>query len=110
MAFLADKDDTFKNFVSLFAKVQNLLGLNIIKIRTDNGLEFKFCGFSEFCDHNGITHEFSIARTPQQNGVVERKNRTLQEAARTMLSECNLPKYFWTETVDTVCYAMNEFF
>ena len=108
VVFLAHKDDTFKNFVSLFAKVQNLLGLNIIKIRSDNGSEFKYCGFPEFCDHNGITHEFSIARTPQQNGVVERKNRTLQEAARTMLSEKDLPKYFWAEAINTACYVMNR--
>ena len=83
--FLIHKDEAFNNFTSLFAKVQNLIGLNIVRIRSDNGSEFKFCGFPEFCDHNGITHEFSIARTPQQNGVVERKNRTLQEAARTMI-------------------------
>ena len=106
--FLAHKDDAFKNFTSLFAKVQNLLGLKIVRIRSDNGTEFKFCGFPEFCDHNGITHEFSIARVPQQNGVVERKNRTLQEAARTMLSECNLPKYFWAEAINTACYTMNR--
>mgnify|MGYP004711394281 CR=1 FL=1 len=73
--FLTHKDDTFKkNFIFLFAKVQNLLGLNIVKIRSDNSAEFKFCDFSKFCDHNGITHVFSIARTPQQNDVVERKN------------------------------------
>ena len=94
MIFLAHKDDTFKNFVFLFAKVQNLLGLNIVKIRSDNGSKFKFCGIPKFCDHNEITHEFSIARAPQQNGVVESKNKTLQETARTMLSECNLQKYF----------------
>ena len=87
MIFLTHKDDTFKNFVSLFAKVQNLLGLNIVKIRSDNGSKFKFCNFSEFCDHNGITHEFLIARTPQQNGIVERKNSTLQKTTRTMRSE-----------------------
>ena len=106
--FLVHKDEAFKNFTSLFAKVQNLIGLKIIRIRSDNGSEFKFWGFPEFCDHNGITHEFSIARTPQQNGVVERKNRTLQEAARTMINECSLPQYLWAEAVNTACYVMNR--
>ena len=108
MIFFTHKDDTFKNFVFLFAKVQNLLGLNIVKIRNDSGSKFKFCDFSKFCDHNEITHEFSIARTPQQNGVVERKNKTFQEITRTMLSECNLPKYFWAEAINTACYTMNR--
>ena len=61
----------------------------------------------EFCEENGIEHEFSAARTPQQNGVVERKNRTLIEAARTMLEESKLPTYFWAEAVNTACFTQN---
>ena len=53
-------------------------------------------------------HEFSTPKVPQQNGVVERKNRTLQEMARTLLSESDLPKYFWAEAVNTSCYVMNR--
>ena len=53
-------------------------------------------------------HNFSAPRTPQQNGVVERKNRTLQEIARTMLNENGLPKYFWAEAVNTACYVVNR--
>ena len=56
----------------------------------------------------GILHNFSAPRTPQQNGVVERKNRSLEELARTMLSESSLPKYFWVDFVNTSCYVMNR--
>src|SRR5262249_21872120 len=61
-----------------------------------------------FCDDNGISHQFSAPRTPQQNGVVERKNRTLIDMARTMLCESNLPRYFWAEAVNTACYIINR--
>ncbi|KAL8114230.1 hypothetical protein AgCh_021184 [Apium graveolens] len=73
-------------------------------------LALEFCHESEdrsFCEENGIMHEFSVARTPQQNGVVERKNRSLIEAARTMLEELKLPTYFWAEAVNTTCYTLN---
>ncbi|KAL3529339.1 hypothetical protein ACH5RR_008661 [Cinchona calisaya] len=105
--FLVHKNEAFENFVKLFSKIQNLLNLKIIHLRSDNGDDLKFGGFPKFCDHNGISHEFSVVRVPQQNGVVERKNRTLKEAARTMISECDLPKYFWAEAVNTAYYVMN---
>ena len=56
----------------------------------------------------GISRQYSAPRTPQQNGVVERKNRTLVEAARTMLNEANLHMYFWAEVVSTTCYTQNR--
>jgi len=58
----------------------------------------------------GILHNFSAPRTPKQNGVVERKNRFLEELARTLLSESSLPKYFWVDVVRTSCYVMNRVF
>ena len=61
-----------------------------------------------FCDEFGIDHNFFATRTRQPNGVAERKNRTLEEMARTMLCENNLPKYFWAEAVNTVCYVVNR--
>ncbi|GKA16595.1 ribonuclease H-like domain-containing protein [Tanacetum coccineum] len=61
-----------------------------------------------FCGMKGITREFSVARTPQQNGVAERKNRTLIEAARTMLVDSLLPTTFWAEAVNTACYVQNR--
>ena len=65
-------------------------------------------GFEEFCLENGYFHNFSAPRTPQQNGVVERKNRTLQEMARTMISEYSLKLYFWAEAINTACYILNR--
>ncbi|KAK1649180.1 hypothetical protein QYE76_066985 [Lolium multiflorum] len=71
-------------------------------IRTDNGTEFKNYTMQEFVDDEGIKHEFSAPYTPQQNGVVERKNRTIIEMARTMLSEFKSPHNFWGEAISTV--------
>ncbi|GJS24528.1 putative ribonuclease H-like domain-containing protein [Tanacetum coccineum] len=76
--------------------------------RCDNGTEFKNRDFIEFCGSKGIKREYSNARTPQQNGVAERKNRTLIEAARTMLADSFLPNTFWAEAVSTACYVLNR--
>ncbi|GJS99218.1 putative ribonuclease H-like domain-containing protein [Tanacetum coccineum] len=70
-------------------------------IRCDNGTEFKNSNLIELCGSKGIKRDYSVARTPQQNGVAERKNRTLIEAARTMLADSKLPTMFWTEAVST---------
>ena len=80
----------------------------ISSIRSDHGGEFQNHDFQEFCELNGYNHNFSTPRNPQQNGVVERKNRNLQEMARTMLNEHSLPKYFWAEAVNTACYILNR--
>ncbi|GJW08844.1 retrovirus-related pol polyprotein from transposon TNT 1-94 [Tanacetum coccineum] len=63
---------------------------------------------NQFCGMKGIKREFSVARTPQQNGVAKRKNRTLIEAARTMLADSLLPTTFWAEAVNTACYVQNR--
>ncbi|GJR12894.1 ribonuclease H-like domain-containing protein [Tanacetum coccineum] len=70
--------------------------------------EFKNHAMNEFCAKKGIKMEFSVARTSQQNGVAERKNRTLIEAARTMLADLLLPIPFWAEAVNTACYVLNR--
>ena len=75
-------------------EVQNEKGLTLISLRSDHGGEFENHDFEMFCNEHGYDHNFSAPRTPQQNGVVERKNWTLKEMARTMLCENNLPKYF----------------
>ncbi|GKG12101.1 ribonuclease H-like domain-containing protein [Tanacetum coccineum] len=62
----------------------------------------------EFCREKGIKREYSVARTPQQNGVAERKNRTLIKAVRTMLADSKLPTTFWAEAVSTACYVQNR--
>ncbi|GJV75491.1 retrovirus-related pol polyprotein from transposon TNT 1-94 [Tanacetum coccineum] len=76
--------------------------------RCDNGTEFKNSEMNQFCEMKGIKREFSVARTPQQNGVAERKNRTLIEAARTMLADSLLPTTFWAEAINTACYVQNR--
>ncbi|GJT37862.1 retrovirus-related pol polyprotein from transposon TNT 1-94 [Tanacetum coccineum] len=76
--------------------------------RCDNGTEFKNTKMNQFCQMKGIKREFSVARTPQQNGVAERKNRTLIEAARTMLADLLLPTTFWAEAINTACYVQNR--
>nr|GFD00719.1 putative ribonuclease H-like domain-containing protein [Tanacetum cinerariifolium] len=72
-------------------------------IRCDNGTKFKNRIMNEFYEMKGIRRDFSVAMTPQQNSVAERKNRTLIEAARTMLADSNLSTTFWAEAVNTAC-------
>ena len=83
-------------------------GFAITCIRSYHGREFENIDFEEYCNEHGSDHNFSAPRIPQQNGVVERKNKTLQEMSRTMLNENNLPKYFWVEVVNTSCYVLNR--
>ncbi|GJW24951.1 retrovirus-related pol polyprotein from transposon TNT 1-94 [Tanacetum coccineum] len=107
--FLKDKTEAFDQFEIFSRKIQNQLGCSIVSIRTDHGREFdNEVQFGEFCNANGITHNFSAPRTPQSNGVVERKNRTLQEMSRTMLNEQSLPQKFWCNVVDTSTYILNR--
>ncbi|GJV48643.1 ribonuclease H-like domain-containing protein [Tanacetum coccineum] len=77
-------------------------------IRCDNGTEFKNREMNQFCEMKGILRQFSVARTPQQNRVAKRRNRTLIEAARTMLADSKLPTTFWAEAVNTACYVQNR--
>jgi hypothetical protein len=84
--------------------------LRIKKIRSDNGTEFKNSKIEGFLEDEGIKHEFSSLYTPQQNGVVERKNRTLLDMARTMLDEYKTPDRFWAEAINTTCYSINRLY
>ncbi|GKB30407.1 putative ribonuclease H-like domain-containing protein [Tanacetum coccineum] len=92
--FLATKDETSGILKSFITGVENLIDQRVKVIRCDNGTEFKNKEMNQFCERKGIKREFSVARTPQQNGVAERKNRTLIEAARTMLADSKLPTTF----------------
>nr|GFC80045.1 retrovirus-related Pol polyprotein from transposon TNT 1-94 [Tanacetum cinerariifolium] len=84
------------------------LQAHVIIVHTDNGTEFKNHALKEYFDSVGITHETSTAKTPQQNGVVERKNHTLVEAARTMLIFSHAPLFLWAEVIATACYTQNR--
>ena len=102
--------DAFKAFENFVKRVQKEKGFCITSIRSDHRTEFKNEFFKTFCNENGISHIFSSPRTPQQNGVVERKNRTLVEMARTILHEYNFPLCFWAEAVNASCYISNRVF
>nr|GEX58162.1 ribonuclease H-like domain-containing protein [Tanacetum cinerariifolium] len=102
------KDETYpilKDFINL---VENQLNKKVIAMKCDNGTEFKNVHIIEFCGSRGIKREYSNARTLQKNEVAERKNRTLIEAARTMLADSKLPTMFWSEVVRTACYVLNR--
>ncbi|GKA39191.1 putative ribonuclease H-like domain-containing protein, partial [Tanacetum coccineum] len=99
--FLASKDETSEILKTFITGIENLIDLKVI--RCDNGTEFKNRAMNQFCEMKGIKREFSVARTPQQNGVAERKNRTLIEAARTMIADLKLPTTFWAGAFNTAC-------
>src|SRR6187455_2270477 len=108
--FLQDKSETQATLKRFLRRAQNEFELKVKKIRSDNGSEFKNLQVEEFLEEEGIKHEFSAPYTPQQNGVVERKNRTLIEMARTMLDEYKTPDNFWAEAVSTACHATNRLY
>nr|GEY29281.1 hypothetical protein [Tanacetum cinerariifolium] len=91
----------------LFAKAA-LNESNLWHRRSDNGTDFKNSDLNQLCRLKGIKREFSIPRTPQQNGIAERKNRSLIKAAKTMLADSLLPISFWAEAVNTACYVQNR--
>ncbi|GKA82674.1 retrovirus-related pol polyprotein from transposon TNT 1-94 [Tanacetum coccineum] len=106
--YLKDKTKAYQ-FEIFSKKIQNQLRCIIVLIRTDHGREFdNEVQFGEFCNANGITHNFSAPRTPQSNVMVKRKNRTLQEMSRTMLNEQSLLQNFWCNAVDTSTYILNR--
>ncbi|GKA99109.1 putative ribonuclease H-like domain-containing protein, partial [Tanacetum coccineum] len=106
--FLATKDETSGILKAFITGIENQINHRVKIIRCDNGTKFKNKEMNQFCEMKGIKREFSVARTPQQNGVAERKNRTLIEAARTMLADSKLPTTFWAEAVNTACYVQNR--
>ncbi|GJV05168.1 putative ribonuclease H-like domain-containing protein [Tanacetum coccineum] len=106
--FLATEDETSGILKSFITEIENLVDKKVKIIRCDNETEFKNKVMSEFCEKKGIKREFSVARTPQQNGIAERRNRTLIEAARTMLADSKLPTTFWTKAVNTAYYVQNR--
>ena len=85
----------------------NEKGTTIVAIRSDHVSKFDNSLFERFCNENEITHNFSAPRIPQQNRVVERKNRTLEEMACIIICESNLSRYFWAEAINTSSYILN---
>jgi len=106
--FISSKSETFQVFRKFAKVVQNEKDLKIKSIRSDHGGEFQNESFEKFYEHHGISHNFPAPRTPQQNGVVERKNRSLEELARTMLNDNSLPKYFWVDAISIAYHMLNR--
>nr|GEV94576.1 putative ribonuclease H-like domain-containing protein [Tanacetum cinerariifolium] len=106
--FLATQDETSGILKSFITRIENLVHHKVKVIRCDNGTEFKNREMNQFCEIKGILRQFSVAKTPQQNGVAEMRNRTLIEAARTMIAYFKLPTTFWAEAVNTACYVQNK--
>nr|GEX97915.1 retrotransposon protein, putative, Ty1-copia subclass [Tanacetum cinerariifolium] len=106
--FLATKDETSPILKTFITGLENQLNVKVKVIKSDNGTNFKNSDLNQFCRMKGIKREFSVPRTPQQNGIAERKNRTLIKAARTMLADSLLPIPFWAEAFNTTCYNNDE--
>ncbi|GJT66255.1 retrovirus-related pol polyprotein from transposon TNT 1-94 [Tanacetum coccineum] len=105
--FLRSKNEAPEFIIKLLKMIQVRLNAMVRNIRTNNGIEFVNQTLYSYYEDVDISHEKSVARTPQQNGVVERRNRTLVEAARTMLIYANAPLFLWAEAVATACYTQN---
>jgi transposase InsO family protein len=102
-----DKGETQEVLKKFLRRVQNKFDAKVQKIRSDNGTKFKNTQVEDFLEEEGIKHEFLAPYTPQQNGVAERKNRTLIEMARIMLDEYKTSDQFWAEAINTTCHATN---
>ena len=94
MEFLREKSEACDKMERLCKRLQNEKGVPIIKIRSDHKKEFENAKFEVFCNEHDIKKEFSSLKTPQQNRVVERKNRVIQDMARVMLLNNNIPQKF----------------
>nr|GEX99358.1 retrovirus-related Pol polyprotein from transposon TNT 1-94 [Tanacetum cinerariifolium] len=106
--YLRSKDEAPDFIIKFLKMIQVRLKVPVRRIRTDNGTEFVNQTLREYYEQVGISHETYVARSPQQNGVVEKRNRTLIEAARTMLIYAKAPLFLWAEAVATAYYTQNR--
>ena len=108
VVLLKDKAETPEEMIHLCKKLQVEKDTVIAKIKSNHGREFENIKLATFCSDQGTHQEFSSPKTPQQNEIVERKNRVIQEMARVMLHNKKLPKSFWGEAVNTACHTRNR--
>nr|GEW56583.1 hypothetical protein [Tanacetum cinerariifolium] len=107
--FLRSKDETPKVLIDFLSLTQRGIYAQVRIVRTDKGTKFLNKTLYVYFASEGILHQTSVTRTPKQNGVVERRNRTLVEAARTMLSASKVPLFFWAEAIATACFTQNRY-
>ena len=107
VVLLRDKAKAPEKMIHLCKKLQVEKGAVIAKIRSDHGREFENTKLATFCNDQGTHKEFSSPKTPQQNGIVELKNKVIQEMAHVMLHNKKMPKSFWEEVVNTACHTLN---
>jgi transposase InsO family protein len=105
--FLVDKSDVFATLKTFIKRIHNEFETTIKKVRSDNESEFKNTRLNDLYDELRIRHQFSAKYTPQSNGLVKRKNRTLIDMARSMLSEYNMSHSFWAKAINMACYYSN---
>nr|GEX93712.1 hypothetical protein [Tanacetum cinerariifolium] len=106
--FLRSKDETLEIQKDFLKMIQRNLQALVIFVRTDRGTEFLNKTLHAYFKEEGIEHQTSTPRTPEQYGVVKRQNRTRVRVARTMLSASKLPLFFWVEAIATACYTQNR--
>ena len=105
---LRDKAEAPEKVIHLCKKLHVEKGIVIDKIRSDHGREFENTNLATFCNDQGTHQEFFSPKTLQRNGIVEQKNRVVQEVAHVMLHNKKLPKSFWGEAVNTACHTLNR--
>nr|GEX46081.1 hypothetical protein [Tanacetum cinerariifolium] len=106
--FLRSKDETPEVLIDFLRLVQRGLQAQVRVVRTDKGTEYLHQTLHAYFAAEGILYQTSVAQTPEQNSVVERRNCTLVEAARTMLSAAKVPLFFWAEAIATICFTKNH--
>ena len=105
---LKQKSEVFSKFVEWKTMIEKATGKQVKTLRSDNGGEYVAKDFEHYLKSNGIGHQLTVRKTPEQNGVAERFNRTLVEMVRAILSDSGLSKKFWAEAVSTACYLRNR--
>jgi hypothetical protein len=108
VSFPKEKYEAFEKFKVFKALTENQTGKILKAVRYDRGGEFSSMDFKEFCDKHGIKREYTIPGTPQQNGVVERHNRSVQQMERSMMNERNIPQIYWVEAIHTTIHILNK--
>ena len=101
LPFSKKKVEAFEKFKTFKSLIETQTGKRLKVVRSDQGGEFMSREFKELCVEHGIKREYTILRAPQQNGVVERQNRTVQEMARSMMNEKNIGQTYWVEEIHT---------